>query len=483
MTIAFLHGAETIEVVRGSRPIRGVKTAVIGLVGTAPTWAVDAADRTLNTPRLVLSEQDAAKYFGSALDGYTIPQALQAIFDQGRGIVVVVNVFDPSIHTGAVALASYVVDDAGRAALPDRGVSVVVVKNQAADTTYAEGVDYTVDALNGAVLRKVGGAIAIGDTIKVSYHKPDPSAVTAADVIGAVSETGARSGLLALDDTYSLLGFNPKLLIAPGYSTDAGVVAALSARATRLRAIALVDAPADTTVADAIAGRGPEGTINFETSSDRVVLCYPQLLVSDGDGGTVLEPYSQRLAGVIAARDSALGYHWSPSNAEIIGIVGLERRLTAGINDPSSEVNALNEVGIVTVFNAFGTGFRTWGNRSAAWPATTSPVNLINIRRTADILHESIELAMLQFIDQPISDALVDAITESVNGFIRTLIGRGALVDGSCSYDPADNAPEEVALGHLTFGLDFMPPPPAERISVKSFIDVTLLGTIGAQQS
>ena len=40
--------------------------------------------------------------------------------------------------------------------------------------------------------------------------------------------------------------------------------------------------------------------------------------------------------------------------------ISLEKQLTSMINDPTSEVNTLNEAGIVTVFNSFGTGFRTF---------------------------------------------------------------------------------------------------------------------------
>ncbi|MGI2326260.1 phage tail sheath subtilisin-like domain-containing protein, partial [Methylococcus sp. S1B] len=68
--------------------------------------------------------------------------------------------------------------------------------------------------------------------------------------------------------------------------------------------------------------------------------------------------------------------------------------------------------------------------------------------------------SMLQFLDQPITDALIDAITESVNLFLRTLVMRGALIDGHCGYDKAKNPVTEIALGHLTFDITFMPPPP-----------------------
>lgn len=482
MPANFLHGVETIEVERGNRPIRSVRTAVVGLVGTAPIWEVDAAEQSVNEPVLVTSSADAARRFGTARSGYTIPQALKAIFDQGAGIVVVVNVFDPAVHKVAVPAAPFVFDAADQIVLPHQGVQAVVVQSADGVTTYLLGTDYTVDAAAGVITRVVGGQIAQAQAVQVSYDRPNPAAVTSAEVIGEVDAGGNRSGLQALQESAGLFGFAPKLLIAPAFCTQESVAAELQAQADALRAIALIDAPIGTTVDGAIAGRGAAGAINFETASERVVLCYPHVEVFDlATDSEVLEPLSPRLAGVIAARDIDLGFWWSPSNAEIRGIVGLERQLTAGLTDPNSEVNRLNEAGILTVFSAFGTGFRTWGNRSAAHPSVTHPRNFVSVRRTADVLHESVEQAMLQFLDSPINDALVDAIAESVGAFIRVLIGRGALVDGSCTFDPAKNPPEEIAAGHLTFDIAFMPPTPAERITFESFIDTSLLRSIGAQ--
>lgn len=411
MAANFLHGVETIEIDKGPRPITQVKTAVVGLIGTAPTGPV-------NRPTIVLSERDAAQ-FGTVADaasaGHSIPQALDAIFDHGAGTVIVVNVFDPAVHT---------------------------VTNETGKTPIA-----------------------------------------ASHIIGTVAADGSRTGLKALEDTYSLFGFNAKILIAPGYATLNAVTTELVAMADKLRAVTLIDAPAGVTVQQAIEGRGPAGTINFNTSNARAVLCYPHLKVYDPRTNSErLEPFSSRLAGVMCKTDMEQGYWWSPSNHEISGIVGVERAITARVNDPQSEANLLNEAGIVTVFNSFGTGYRVWGNRSAAWPSVTHPRNFINVRRTADVLHESIEYAMLQFIDRPINDALIDDIRGSVNAFIRTLVGRGALIDGSCTYDPAKNPPTEIAAGHLTFDLTFMPPTPAERISFESFVDINLLRGLGGQQ-
>ena len=93
MTEQFLHGVEIIEINDGARPIQTVKSSVIGLVGTAPQGPV-------NTPTLILgSRAKAVEIFGANDDAnkdYTIPKALDGIFDQAGAMVVVINVADPS---------------------------------------------------------------------------------------------------------------------------------------------------------------------------------------------------------------------------------------------------------------------------------------------------------------------------------------------------------------------------------------------------
>ncbi len=490
MPSSFLHGVETIEIDVGPRPIRQVKTAVVGLVGSAPMFDVETGDRTLNTIQLVTNDRDARRYFGGNRQGYSIPRALDAIFDQGAGIVLVVNVLDLASDTTTVATPSsgtgnFAFDTTGQIRLSASnvrhyGISAVTVRGADGATTHALTTDYTISSADGTIKRVPGGAIAANASVRVGYTYVDPTKVTNSDVIGAVDGGGNRTGMQAFLDAYNLFGFYPKILIAPTYSPQTTIATELNVLAGKFRAIALVDAPIGTTVQQAITGRGPSGAINFNTSSERMVLCYPHLKVYDSaTDAEVLEPMSQRLAGVMCAKDNERGYWWSPSNTEFKGIVGTERRLTAMINDPQSEVNLLNEVGVTTVFNSFGTGLRSWGNRSAAWPSVTHPKNFINVRRTADVIHESVEYSMLQFIDFPINEALLDSIAESVNSFLRTLIVRGAIIDGECKYDPTKNPYTELALGHLTFDVSFMPPPPAERITFESFIDITLLNQLG----
>jgi phage tail sheath protein FI len=499
MPATFLHGVEVIEVSSGPAPVTVVKSAVIGLIGSAPVWAVQspATAPAVNAPALVSSAIDAAN-FGPLVQGYTIPYALAAIQAQGAGQAIVINVFDPARHFTAVTSQAMSFPPSGAQALnlAHMGVSNVVVKNQAGTITYVAGTDYTLDATGGVITAIQGGAITAGEAVTVSFDFADPSKVADADVIGAVSG-GVYTGVQAFQTTYGTMGFFPKLLIAPGFSQSADVAAALGAMAVTLRAIALVDSPPATPVATAIANRAVAGNA-FDTSASRVVLCYPQetfydtglvpsgvtlsasgAAVTRSFGANSVGPLSQWMAGAMAAKDLARGYWWSPSNTEIAGILGPDVPIYASILDSSSDVNTLNAEGIVTVFNAFGTGLRAWGNRSAAYPASTAPDNFISVRRTMDVIEESIQLSMLQYIDQPISNALITAILASTNAFIRTLIQRGALIAGSASYNPAENPPSQVSAGQLVFDIDVMPPPPAERLTFSSFIDVTLLQQLG----
>lgn len=473
MSANYLHGAEVIEITKGSQPIKVVKSAVIGLVGIAPLGPK-------NTLTLVTSEQDAAQ-FGKELPGFDIPQSLAAIFAQGAGTVLVVNTFDTTGNTDEVTNEVVTVTDGAFKTAAAPVVSAPVVKNSAGDTTYVLNTHYTYDEYGNFT---IVDRTTLPDTtsLKVTYTKLDVTEVTSSQIIGAVDgETGARTGLKCFELAYNTFGFSVKIYIAPGFCTVAAVATALGSIVAAKRGHAIIDAPEGTTVAGAIAGRGPDGDINFYTSNKRIILTFPMLKAydaySDDDQN---RPYSAFLAGVIAATDINEGYWVSPSNHEILGITGVEQPITAHIADPLCEANQLNEVGIVTLFSSFGTGVRTWGNRSAAWPAVTTPDNFIAFQRTADVIHESIELGMLNFIDKPLNNAILDSVVESANGLVRTLIGKGALLPGcKVFYDPAENPVEELALGHATFSFQRMSPVPFERGTFKSFVDITLLKNLG----
>lgn len=467
MPANYLHGVETIDIEKQGQLIRIVKSSVVILYGIAPSGP--AQELTL-----CLSDRDDAQ-FGAPKTGFNIPKTLEIIRKEAGGCpVLVVNTYSNATNGTAVALEAHTVAD-GKVTLSFEPVGAVsVFDNAGAPSTLVLGTDYSIN--DYGVLTALTSLFT--GALKFSYTKLNAASVDAAQIVGDVDgTTEVRTGMKLAATAYNLFGYNPKIIIAPGYATLSGVQIEMKAQASLFRAIALFDAPAATTVAGAISARGISGTIGFNTSDKRVALLYPQIKTYNTATDSDLSYwYSAFAAGVIVANDQNNGYWWSPSNKEIKSATGVERNITANLSDASTEANQLNEVGICTVYNSFGTGIRFWGNRNAAYPSNTSVCNFINIQRTDDVVSESVELGALKYIDRPINQAFIDLVREEGNSFIASLVQRGALLPGSkLVYNPDDNLPADLANGHITFERIYMVPAPAERITFKSVLDINLL--------
>ena len=456
MPTEFLHGAEVVEISDGTRPIRTVRTGIIGLVGTAPMGPI-------NVPTLIAgSRLKAVETFGQGAG--TIPDALEAIFAQTGAVVVVVNVFDPATHVTAVAAEIQAVAG-GAAQLDHSPVTVAVVMNRtdpagapnAYDQALVEDTDYELDAATGAITRIATSARLLdADSISVMYSYSDPAAVTAANVTGGVdATTGAYSGVSALLGAKSALGFTPKILIAPGFSDDKTVADALISVADRIRAMTPIEGPATTDEAAQLYRDG--------FGSRRAYVVDPDVLVADADGNPANAPNSAFVAGVIAKSDAQRGFWWSPSNRVILGIVGTGRPIDFALGDSTSRANLLNENEVATIIRE--RGYRLWGNRTCSADAKYA---FLSVVRTADAINDSILRAHLWAVGRGISRTYFDDVTGSVNAYLRELMGLGAILGGKCYVTPELNTKESLAGGRVYFDFDFTPPPPAERVTFRS---------------
>jgi uncharacterized protein len=393
MSTQFLHGVEVIEIDTGPRPIRTVRSSVIGIVGTAPDADADAFP--LNTPVLIAgSRGEAAKLDMTGNGNGTLPNALDGIFDQIGALVVVVRVAED--ENAATQLAN--------------------------------------------VLGGVDGA------------------------------TGQYQGVQALLGAQSICGATPRILIAPGFTSDRPddpegapgdklanpVVAELLGIAERLRAVIVADGP-NTTDQDAIAYRGDWG-------SNRVYIVDPAVQVVRG-GVVVTEPSSPRVAGLIAKIDNDRGFWWSPSNQNINGIVGTHRPIDFTLGDRNSRANFLNENEVTTIIRE--DGFRLWGNRTTSSDPKWA---FLSVRRTADIINDSLLRAHLWAVDRNITKTYLEDVAEGVNAYLRSLVAQGAILGGKCWPDPDLNSPANLSQGKVYFNFDFTPPYPAEHVIFRSIL-------------
>lgn len=297
----------------------------------------------------------------------------------------------------------------------------------------------------------------------------DPDVVRS-NVMGGVDVvTGQYTGVHAFLGAESTLGVVPRILIAPAFTsfvtrdandviTGAPVTAEMVGIADRLRAVIVADGP-NTHDTDALAYRDLFG-------SARVFVVDPWVNVWDLQSSALaVMPSSPRVAGLIARSDNERGFWWSPSNTEINGIIGTGRPIDFTLGDVNSRANYLNEHEVATIIRK--DGYRLWGNRTCSSDPKWA---FLSVRRTADMINDSLLRSHMWAVDRNISKNYVKEVLESVNAYLRHLVGISAILGGTCWADPALNTPDQIAQGKIYFDFDFTPPYPAEHITFRSHL-------------
>lgn len=458
----FLHGIETFDLVVGGRQVRVVKSAVVMLVGFAVK-----GDRQ----KLILVQKDSdISQFGSALNGFTIRKALEDIFAQGAGTVVVNNVYDPATHDEQVSAESKVITNR-KIKTTYHPTTSVAVTNSGGTTTYVKDTDYTIDDFGN--IKIINPSLADGTTLKLTYDYFDVSTVVSSHIVGGIT-SGVRTGIKLFDECRAQFGFSGKILICPVYCAITAVTTAMIAYVANKRACTFFHAPFGTSIATAVTGRGPSGAINFKTTNKRAqpVFSYVKDFHPQTGEALLSEPTAY-IAGVMCRVDSneAEGPAASVSNHEIIGPVGTEITITDDINDQNSDMNQLNGNGIMSISMGAGAPY-VWGNRNASYPENTGIDTFLCVVRTADIIAESIEYFSRPYLGKKITDVIIDSILDNVNNFLRSLKARGWIIDGNCTFDKNKNSAQQLADGHATFDYSFLPPAPLERLTYNAFIDI-----------
>lgn len=463
----FLHGVEVIEIDDGSRPIITVKSAVIGLIGTAPdASAATAAFITIGSEALNDCFRITAKKAGR--EGNAISVEIQSSDT--------LTVETSENHIRITALASSTAEDIVTLLFDDALVSVFVdVELVGLGTgeigtnskTFLAGGNDEPFPLNKPVIiagsRKRAEALGKSGTLPsaiddifdqcgalivlVRVEKGADDAATQSNII-----KGADAWISAQTET----GYQPRILVAPEFSHFPAVAAELEAKTKRLRAMAYIDCERTATPTDAMKVAKRHG--------ERVDVSFPWVRVFDTDLQKEIDrPYSARAAGLRARIDAEKGFWWSKSNQQVYGIVGISQPVDWSLNDPNSTANMLNENKVSTIIREGG--FRHWGNRTCS---TDPRWTFEQTRRTADIINDSVERSHMWAVDRNITKTYVDDVIEGVNAYLRELKTKGAILGGECWADKELNTPATIQKGVVYFDFDFCPPYPAEHIVFRS---------------
>lgn len=473
----FLHGVEVIEVDSGSRSIQTVKTAVIGLVGTAPDSA-GATAASLQKGSAVINDG----LLLTAIKGGTGGNAISVTFvDPGAanaelGVSVVGQKIIVQLATdGDSALSSSASDvQAAMAANADVAALVSVTALGSGEgivvndpESYLSGGRDEPFPLNTPVavagsqqqVNQLGKAGTLYKAFDDIFDQTGALVIVVRVAEGSSeAETQANiiQGMGTLLSAQTQTGYKPRILIAPEFSQYDAVAAEMQTQAARLRAVAYFDCEQGASYTDAIKRQ--------RKYDKRCELMWPWVSVFDEDlAKNVNRPLSARAAGLRARIDAEKGAWWSKSNQEIYGIVGTAQAVDWTLDDPNTTANMLNENHVSTVIQQ--NGFRFWGNRNCSADRQWMFEQTV---RTADMINDSIQLNHLWAVDRNLTKTYFDEVCEGVNDYLRQLKAEGAIYDGKCWADKDLNSSATVKQGLAYFDFDFEPPFPAEHIIFRS---------------
>ena len=326
--------------------------------------------------------------------------------------------------------------------------------------------DYTASFNNDGTLNIVplaGGKAASATTLTVTGKKLDPSKVKAADIVGGVdAATGKETGLEVVRQIYPKLSMTPGILLAPRFSMDATVAAALQAKTKEIngvfKAVCIVDI--DSTASGATKYTDVKQRKEAQAVSDaNAYAVWPCAKV-----GEVVYSGSALAAALTAYTDAvnADTPNVSPSNKTLAISTACLADGTEVVLD-QEQANTVNGFGVATFLNM--SGFRLWGNNTAAYPGNTDPKDRwFSVRRFLSWAANSFILTYFSKVDSPANKRLIEAIVDSENVRGNGFVARGVCARYEVIYDEAENTTADLLDGKITFHQYITPYTPAEDI-------------------
>lgn len=466
--MAYKHGVYNAEQATSlTTPIQ--RSAALQVIfGTAPIHLAKNPAEAANTPKLCYSfaECQAAVGYSDNFKDFTICQSVDACFRVFNvAPIILVNVLDPTktAHTKKNVETECSVAS-GQAVYPVRYVLLDTLNVKNGATELVQNTDYTAahDDDGNVVITLISEGGKSASALTVASTSLNPAGVTKEDLVGGISaDTGKETGMELVRQIYPKFGLVPGLLLAPGWSQDPVVAAALQAKVESINGVyncnCLLDLPTKGENAARTYSEVKTAKEKLGASTHGAAL-WPMVAV-----GKKKYYYSAVFAALQAYTDANNGD--VPENAS-----NKDLRITATVLADGTEImldqeqgNLLNGQGVITAINA--NGFKSWGNNTCAYPSTTDPKDRwLQVRRFFDWDGNNFIMTYFQKVDKPGNRCLIQSIVDSQN-----IIGNGYVARGYCAgyrveFRDDENPITNLMDGHLTVHTFMAPYIPAEFI-------------------
>ena len=385
--------------------------------------------------------------------------------------VFMVNVLDPSKHRSEDKTVQETPVD-NQVLLPLEAIAETVKVAEK-----VEGQDYTVFYSNtNCVVEFTEDPAA---EVSITYKEVDPSQVKKSDVIGGYDvATHKTTGMELIDAVFPKYTVVPDLILCPNWSHDSEVAAVMSAKMENINGVFSGDAVVDLSTADS-------GGANYYTdvpalkkknniSSTNQLACWPMVKLGDR-----VFRYSVQLAGVISRTDNdgSLG-DGTPCESASNKTLRADSMVLANGEEVTLDVqkaNYLNDNGIITALN-FYNGFVSWGNYTAAFPASTDPVDYFYcISRMFKWVARTVVLSYWNYVDRRMVRRVLDAILQGVNNWLNSLTAEEKILGGRVEMLETENSTTALMAGRVKFHIYITPPSPLQEMDWVEEYDVSYL--------
>lgn len=460
-------------------------------IGAAPSYlSLDPAP--VNTPRMYYTYAQAVAEMGFSYAFHRYPLSAViynyfALFNTGP--IILSNAFDymkflgEPVEDSPFTLNNNVIDTG----VPDVVLSTVSVSSQDGETEYVRGTDYiashnvNVFGVESFMITRIpSGAIpAPNSQILVSYTVTDASKVTRETIIGGVDpETGAGTGLEVIEDVFPLLAVVPGIILVPGWSRDPEIAAVAAAKASNIngcfKCVTYVDIDSTTIIKplDVYSWKQDNNYVD-----NRLVAFWPRVGIDEKDFWLSIQ--AAALTQVVDNSNGDVPIE-SPSNKSL----KINKTLVGPLANPKvvsfgkSYGDMLNGQGIVSAVNWIG-GWKLWGNNTSIYPSNSDPKDRwIPVRRMTDWVGNTIVLTIYQKVDKPGNRRLIDAVVDSLNIWLNSLVSSGNAYGARVEFRQLENSDTDLLNGHYTFHIFQAFPTPAEWMEFLLEFDVSYLDTL-----
>lgn len=361
---------------------------------------------------------------------------------------------------------------------PSNGVITIaeaerIILDSVAVATKTKGTDYSVSYdtdRKRITIRELSSGALGSSALSITYKTVNPASVTSDDVIGTTDGLGENTGIYAIKDVYTVTGYIPAFLAAPGFSSVPAIHEVMYQNSRKINghwdAYMFVDIPIAYNDTDVTL----DTAVTFKTTNkynrENETVYFPLAEDTDGKIYHISVLAAANFQELLNDNDGIPYRTASNTPCPIIKNLYMGAGNTGRVYDDSIINEKLNKNGIASA--AFvGGQWVIWGAHSADYDQTTQ--DYINVSETNRMMlyyiSNDFQERRTADVDKVLTTNDIRAIVSDEQTRLDALININALCFGTVSLSASEDAASDIINGDWTFEFNVTTTPQARSLT------------------